>query len=502
LATKKIDLVFNWWRLFHSLLRHGRSEPELARSKAVWSWMNDHYVILKRVAVANDVQFDLLTALWKVAQETNELPSYDIMLDEVQSMEKNDELLDALKKEYKSQTDLKIHDPEDLAAVLKDWSTDWEMRRVTSVLKVTNGINLGSTEMTFMGKRNVKLSGPHDAVKYLVQELEEGLLIDSNQTLKPIVVQKEAARGPEDYVQSLQIPQLECGFNQFYIERQDFVGILGYMGGGKSTMARYLLYRMAEAGRNVLHVSIENNQVIERDKFVFLHAHHPKFGGRYDALTYAAKRRKELTETQMKMWVEVAQDFEETIPGRLTIRKPQVASWEHIRTMIETEDNVAPLDACCIDYIQLLDPPSRSVEDQRSKMTSMIKDIRQFGMTFNAGKGLCMISPVQANEEGLSKAAVIDGVFKPSAINNEKELGRSMTFIVGVYHQNTDPTGHLNLMISCPKDREGVGFDAFVVKMTGTGWMYTGGRAKSTEISTSMEDCPDPALLSLATAGK
>ncbi len=494
MATKKPDLVFNWWRLFHSLLRHGRSDAEKERSKAVWSWMNDHYVILKRVAIANDVQFDLLSALWKVAQETSDLPSYEILLDEVQGMEKNDELLDALKKDYKSQTDLKIHDPEDLAAVLKNWCTDWEMRRVTSVLKITNGINLGSTEMTFNGRRNVKLSGPKDAVKYLVQELEEGLLIDSNQTLKPIVVQKEASQGPEDYIQSLSIPQLECGFDQFYIERQDFMGILGYLGGGKSTMARYLLYRMAEAGRSVLHVSIENNQIIERDKFVFLHAHHPKFAGYYHELAYAAKRRKELTEKQLKMWVDVAHDFEETIKGRLTIRKPSAASWEHIKTLIETEDNMAPLDACGIDYIQLLDPPTRNVEDQRSKMNSMVKDIRQFGMNFNGGRGLCMISPIQANEEGLSKAAVIDGVFKPSAINNDKELGRSMTFIIGVFNQSRDPQGNQVLMVSCPKDREGVGFDPFTVKMSSCGWMYIGENIMP-------NDNPDPALAKLA-AGK
>lgn len=457
--------------------------------------MNDHYVVLKRVAVANDIQFDLLTALWKIAQETGELPSYDILLDEVKIMEKNDELLDALKKDYKIQTDLTIYDPEDLGAVLKDWCTDWEIRRVNSVLRLSNGINLGSTEMTFNGKKNVKLSGPRDAVKYLVQELEEGLLIDASQSLKPIHVQKEARLGPEDYVQSLSIPQLECGFDQFYIERQDFVGILGYLGGGKSTIERFMLYNMAAAGRNVLHISVENNQYIERDKFVLLHAHNPKFGGQYDALTYAKKRKKELTPELLEMWVAVAEDFETSVVGRLTIRKPGVASWEHIKTLIETEDNVAKLDAVGVDYIQLLDPPSRSVEDQRSKMSSMIKDIRQYGMNFDGGRGLCIISPIQANEEGLSKAAVIDGVFKPSAINNDKELGRSMTFILGVFNQSTDTTGVVSLMMSCPKDRESVGFDPFIAKMTGSGWIYTGGRGTVTNIRTDSEQSFDPAII-------
>jgi hypothetical protein len=494
--TKKPDPVFNWWRLFHSLLRHGNSSEEQIRSANVWSWMNDYYVILKRIAAADDVQFDLLAALWKTAQETGTLPSYEILLEEVKSTEKNDELLDALKKDYRSQTDLTIHDPADLAVVLKDWCTDWEMRRITNVLKLTNGINLGSIEMNFMGQRNKKMSGPRDALKYLVHELEEGLLVDASNTLKPIVVQTEAHLGPEEYQQSLSIPQLECGFSDFYLERQDFIGILGYLGSGKSTVSRFMLYNMAAAGRNVLHISVENSQTVERDKFIFLHANNPKFGGKYEALTYAKKRKKQLTTDLLRMWIEVAQDFKETIEGRLTIRKPSVASWEHIKTLIETEDLVAPLDAVLLDYIQLLEPPSRNTDDQRSKMSAMIKDIRQFGMVFDGGRGMCIISPVQVNEEGLNRAAKEeqDGVYKPSAINNEKELGRSMTFIVGVFNKGQDPQGCYDVMFSCPKDRDGVGFDPFLAKMSPNGWVG-GSRAKVSDIKPPSDY--DPALATL-----
>jgi hypothetical protein len=466
------NITFNWWRLFHSLLRHGRSDAELSRSKAVWAWMNDHYVILKRVAIANDVQFDLLAAIWKVAHETNDLPSYDILLEEVQDMEKNAELIDALKNDYTSQSDLRVHDPEDLRAVLKAWCTDWEMRRITNALKIANAINLGSLELDFQGERNKKMSGPRDAINYLVERMESGLLVDNSTALAPLVVQNEAPNVADRYLESLREPQLPSGFAQFHIERQDFVGILGYLGGGKSTVGRFILYQMAEGGSNVLHISLENPQSVEVDKFTFLHAHHPKFGGHYDSLLYTKRRKRQLTKRDLEMLREVGDDFKATVGGRIVVRQPSIVTWPHIKTLIEVENRVQPLDAVLIDYIQLIDSPdnAKRFEDHRVRMTSMVKDIRQFGITFDGGRKLCIISPIQANEEGLEKA-VTDGVFKASAINNDKELGRSMTYVIGVFNRGAAPGGEKELVISSVKEREGAEFAPFITSMSGSGWL-------------------------------
>src|SRR5271166_5047193 len=344
------DGAGNWWRLFHSLLRHGNDQAERDRSTATWDWMFDNYLTLKKVAMG--ARFDLLSAVWNLAQDNGgKLPSYEAVLERVQVMEKNEDPLDLLKNEYRSQTNLVVHAPDDLSAKLKDCCTDWERLRIYHALNKTNQICQGSEELG-VGRDKKVWTGPKDAIKYLVREMEDGLLINSTQTLKPIDVKKDARLGPEEYLQSLQIPKLESGFEQFYIERQDFVGILGYLGGGKSTMERFILYKMAECGRNVLHISIENNQTIERDKFVLLHAHNPKFGGSYDALTYAKKHKKQLTPELLEQWMAVADDFENNFKGRIIIRKPGVATWEHLKTMIETEDSLAKLDAVGIDYIQ------------------------------------------------------------------------------------------------------------------------------------------------------
>jgi hypothetical protein len=146
--------------------------------------------------------------------------------------------------------------------------------------------------------------------------------------------------------------------------------------------------------------------------------------------------------------------------------------WPHIKTLIELENRVQPLDAVLIDYIQLIDPPdnAKRYEDHRVRMTSMVKDIRQFGITFDGGRKLCIISPVQANEDGLEKA-VADGVFKASAINNDKELGRSMTYVIGVFNRGAAPGGDKELVISSVKEREGAEFTPFITSMSGSGWI-------------------------------
>src|ERR1700727_878701 len=176
--------TLNWWRLFHCMIRHNRMEEELARTKDTWTWMMDNYVILKKIAT--DERLDILSAIWTCADENNDLPGYDLVLEKVQGMEKNDSTLDMLKEYLAFAPNLKVHAPEDLSDVLKDCCTDWEKERITNMLKITNRIVNSSIEIQ---KR--KLSGPRDGINYLVNELEEGVLIRSSDTLKPIVGQKE-----------------------------------------------------------------------------------------------------------------------------------------------------------------------------------------------------------------------------------------------------------------------------------------------------------------------
>jgi hypothetical protein len=80
---------------------------------------------------------------------------------------------------------------------------------------------------------------------------------------------------------------------------------------------------------------------------------------------------------------------------------------------------------------------------------------------------------VQGNEEGRKRAEEDEGVWKGSGVNNDKELSRSMDFIMGVF--NKGQMGSCNdLVFSFPKDRDAGNNTPFFAHMTGTGWIMPG----------------------------
>jgi hypothetical protein len=461
--------AFNWWRLFHCFLRHNNTEDEAARAEAVWSWMGDHYATLKKISVGYEL--DLLGAIWKLAVLNRTLPSFNLVRETIEAMDANEGSVEALREYTELTPQFSVYPAAELEAVLKSACNDFEMAVVSNTLRIALNICDGSIEVA-----KKKYSGPADALKYLHQRQERGLLVKPNQTLRPINVNTEAATIRGWYKEYLNTKFLPTGIfdnqsgREVLLETSSFVGILGYLHDGKSPVARHILYTMAAAGHNVLHISLENPGMRERNKFILQHAHNPKFDGRYASLSYAKLRLQLLTDEEQEMLDEVGADFEASIGGQIVIEQMGIASWEAIKTKIEEHHGNHPLAAVCIDYLQLIDPPNDGDADQRSRFTSMVKDVRQFQMTFDGGRGICLISPVQGNEAGHDRAMEEEGVWSPSGVNNEKELARSMDFIMGV--SNRGRIGGLHdLVFSFPKDRESGEFLPFAANMTGCGWI-------------------------------
>ena len=484
MASKPILNTHNFWRLFHCLLSHSTTAEESSRTKAVWAWMGERYVTLKKVAggLGGDGDsgegLELLGIIWSLARTTNDPPGINIVRERAESMDGKDEAVRLLLDEYKEIAPaLQIHPAKDMDAVLKDCCDDWEKAAVVNMLQVANRVAQSSAAI---GRK--KLSGPRDATKYLLQRIEQGLLINQDQILRPINVKEEAKDIADWYQESLQQKFLPTGlkyknsngeWTDVLLERTNFFGILGYLGDGKSTTARHVLYQIAAAGSNCLHVSLENPGVVERNKYILLHAHHPKFNGEFQQLTYTRFKRKLLTSVELDMLHEVGKDFNETVAGQLTIEQSGIASWDTIRMKIEEHNMIQPLDAVCVDYLQLLDPPNNSDADQRARMTSMIRDVRQFQMTFDGGRGLCLISPVQGNEEGRKTS---DGSGR--TLEQFRREQRQGTCPVNGLHrrcvQSRSGSRH-TILRSCRSQRiETQGTVDTFFHMTGTGWILPG----------------------------
>jgi hypothetical protein len=473
--------TLSFWRLFHSLLRHGNTPEEVDRAQDVFEWINDRMTQLRKCCV--DYELDLAGAIASLSRDTQTLPTYEIVKEKIQAMDKNEGAMEAL-KEYESLRDsqLTVHHVPELEVVLKDHMTTFENLALTTVLDKAKRITTSSAE-----HKKRKLSGAKDAVNYLMERLEEGVIVSSiSEVNRPIVVQNEADEVGPWYDRAKEAGFLPSGLPDIEFMRSNFVGILGHAGQGKSTLSRYILYTMAAAGHNVLHISLENDAEVERNKYILLHAHSPHFNGMFNALSYENFYKRRLTNEQRSWLPEIARDFKENIGGRLIIRQPQEATWEVCKGICETQDRVDELEGILVDYIQLIDPPARNTDDRKTKMNAVIKDMRQYAL--NAGtahKRKVLLSPVQGNEEGFAKAKENEGVWPLSGVNNEKELSRSMDVILGVFHlnQHLTPDGpEHDLILSSVKARD-VEFKAFPMAMSGCGWFKPQGGVASSKIS-------------------
>ena len=238
---------YNFWRLFHCLLSHSSTEEESTRCKAVFTWMGDHLTTLRKISVGHELE--LIGVVWKLASTNSHLPGVNLLRESVQAMDNCEGPVEALNEYKEFAPGLTVHAATDMEAVLKDACSDFETAIVSNMLRIANTICDGSMDI---GKK--KYSGPADALKYLHQRQERGLLVKPNQILRPINVNKEAATIGEWYDESLNTHFLPTGLfdnqsgREVLLETSSFVGILGYLHDGKSPVARHLLYTMAAAG--------------------------------------------------------------------------------------------------------------------------------------------------------------------------------------------------------------------------------------------------------------
>src|SRR5208282_1250274 len=126
--------TLSFWRLFHSLLRHSNSKGETARALEAYEWINDNMTQLRKCCV--DYELDLIGGVYDLSRDTETLPTYDIVKERIQNLDKNEGAIEAL-KEYESIRDsqLTAHQVPEMNVVLKDHMTTFENLKLTNILE-------------------------------------------------------------------------------------------------------------------------------------------------------------------------------------------------------------------------------------------------------------------------------------------------------------------------------------------------------------------------------
>lgn len=134
----------------------------------------------------------------------------------------------------------------------------------------------------------------------------------------------------------------------------------------------------------------------------------------------------------------------------------------HLKAWAEVEFRKNPFDILYLDYIELMKSENPS-KDYGIELNQRIKDLKQFALHFNDGKGLRIVSAYQANRKGKEHADKNDGEYRLDGLSYANEAERSADVIVYSYLNDELRANNQN-KIGCLKNRSRPKFRQFIGK--------------------------------------
>jgi len=165
---------FDFWQMFHSLLRLEDTPEAVEDAKARYLWMADN-VVEFRETIYDPTERDIFAMLWNLATEAKEVPSIVPVQAAVEAMPKNEGMLFDLET-YTENIDAYTQFPlPDLNHALNTLKLNSASRRLTHTFKYASGI-LSAAGMPDTNSRvkDAVLQGPQAAMSYVMRELEKG----------------------------------------------------------------------------------------------------------------------------------------------------------------------------------------------------------------------------------------------------------------------------------------------------------------------------------------
>jgi hypothetical protein len=301
-------------------------------------------------------------------------------------------------------------------------------------------------ERVVKGARStVRLHGPTDALTYVMDHV--GLLrTRADRGRKEGSFRADSFLTMEEYLRVKADPTRSHGVRSGItmidrhhtgLKRGELALVMGFPSHLKSTFCLNWAYHAAVWYKhNVAVVPLEMSVPTLRDLLVIMHSAHARFGGVINSIDYDKVEAGTLTEDEERFYQEVAEDFR-TNPdygqlfyleatGALTMA--QVQQWAeklHART---------PLDLIVIDYIGLMEPgPAVATPDPHHRLNAVIRQAKVMSMTFGQGHGIGVLSPFQANREGLKAAEKAGGRYTLTALAGANEAEKSSDIVYYTY---------------------------------------------------------------------
>jgi len=403
--------------------------------------------------------------------------------------------------------------------VINDARKDWMLftaRRFCDI--VVNGPTLQQEKK---GKDKVQ-SGPNDAKTYLLSELmhdvnsqteiEAGLLHENVDKVAISLDSRLAEENAEG--------RIKTGWDHvdqaIIIGRQAlrYIGIAGMSGDGKSTILNTLVYNFLRGGKNGLYLSFEHSPLEIWEFMAFLHSAHPDYVDwemQLPSLTEwdLAKDPESgvtVTKEHMEFMGQLLKDIQsrKNLPGLLDVQDAsRIATFDQFVAHLEAFNEKYQYDFAVIDYMARMDVGG-DARWREKEIGSIIHRGQLLTRTFDNGKGLVLVTPMQINREAHKQAGreakdaaenQNEGLLVPYDINavaNFSEYQHDLDYIFAVY-STEDMKKNYQMLMQTLKVRKGKRPKQMMMKIDQVSGMVAPyvGKEPTKAVSSIMEEGDD-----------
>lgn len=246
--------------------------------------------------------------------------------------------------------------------------------------------------------------------------------------------------------------------------------VVAYVSELKTTQTMNYAYTQAvEQGKSIQFISLEMSYSNMRDIFVCIHSANLNLWLNSEwhdvfPLDYGKIQDGELNQREEEFFDFLCQDLENNKEyGDIRIyQPPDGLSMSHLKAWAEVEYRKKPFDAIYLDYIELMKSEQHN-KDYTIELNQRIKDLKQFALNFNGGRGMLVVSAYQANRKGKEHADKNAGEYRLDALSYANEAERSADVILYSY-LNDELRENNKVKIGCLKNRSRPKFKQFEAK--------------------------------------
>lgn len=392
--------------ILNSVLHLGLDTDE-DRVRECQAWIKMRWATIKRVLTTDEARI-MRRYLNHVHANPGSIPSRADLTEFVREMQQNSTTLDLL-DDFDRYTDLEQLEDTSLSVYLEQRIADWEKLQFDVVMETAKRISIGSWKDE--RKKPAKVwQGTKEAIQYVQAEFLKGILIDDRGIdggdLVDVGVPEVADRIHKDIEGVTKYLRSNSPLDLFRIGPDNamrYIGIAGYSNHRKSTVLFTLAYLAACQGYRVMFVPRECTVEQAERKFVWLHAHRKGVADRLPSLLESYESAKLLPEHEdLVRWL-----GEDMKSCGIHIEIRACNDWAAVKSSVDAHVD-APYDVLCVDYIAHLDTPGE--RDQREGIRNVYRMAQDLSLSYEGGRGLCVLTPMQISKTEEDKVAAGEGL--------------------------------------------------------------------------------------------